>query len=220
MMKKSGIFYLTSVALLACVIAISSCKKKETSEVDGENQSVVDNSVAEQEFMQIQPNTNNLAINTKGTSVKKGASVCDTLKFISGDTVNFSTPVKFEYDYSTASCPAALLDGISRSGKVLITYLGKPKLAGSKTIIKLLNYKLNNAIAYSCDSMVVTTNTVTASSYAYNVKVINGVCTGATGWTVKFSCDKNITINLNNPGGSDDVVTIPGYADGVNRLGR
>jgi hypothetical protein len=219
-MRKSGIFYGVVVALMLGFISFTACKKKNTEEVDGEQQSVVDNSVAEQEFMQVQPNVNNLAINTKGTSVKKGTATCDTLKFLGGDSTytNASQPPMWEYDYSL-NCPSAILDGVTRSGKVLITYMGKPKTAGSKTILKLLNYKVN-AISYSCDSIVVTTNTVTPTTYQYKVQVINGKCTGATGWTIKFNCNKDITINLNNPGGADDVIIITGTTDGVNRLGR
>jgi hypothetical protein len=222
--NSHGIKYSFSVIFFAVLIGFISCKK-DTKDVDGDVQSVVDNSICEQEFMQIQPNVNNLAINTKGTGAKKvmaGANVggtCDTLKYLYGDTVNFSSanPPVFEFDYGT--CSLGAFDGHTRTGKLNIRLIGKIKTAGSKTIIKMSNYKINGNITYSCDSMVVTTTTVTLSQYSFNVQVINGVCTGS-GWELKYSCNKNVTINLNNPGGSDDVLMITGTANGTNRHGK
>lgn len=226
-MKNTSLFKILSIAIVSSsLVFISSCKKK-TDEVDSETQSVVDNSICEQEFMQIQPTTNNLAINSKGTSAKKvmaGSAVvasCDTLTFLGGDSTyaNAANPPKWEFNFGT--CTAANHDGVLRTGKILITFMGKPKTVGSKTIIKLVNYKVNGTITYACDSIVVTTNAQTTTTKSWRVEIINGVCTGS-GWTIKYSSDKTITVNNNSTPMVffDDFTLVNGSSNGTNRDGR
>jgi hypothetical protein len=218
-MKKIKI--LSILFITSSLVFVYSCKKN-TKDVDTETQSVVDNAICEQEFMQIQPTTNNLAIKTKGTSAQRLAGVtggCDSLTYISGDTSFVGAPPTFEYNYGI--CSLANTDGVIRTGKLWIRFLGRPKNAGSKTIIKLLNYKVNGTITYSCDSIVVTSGSnATAAIRDFTVQIIGGVCTG-NGWTVKYSSTKYISINTNSTLAlSDDVVTVSGTANGTNRDGR
>lgn len=72
-----------------------SCRKKETTEVDNETQSAVDNAVADQEYASIVPAVNNHAINTKGAGSGNRLSssvvaACDTLKWLNA-TSSFTT---------------------------------------------------------------------------------------------------------------------------------
>jgi hypothetical protein len=218
-MKK--IKFLSVLLIASSIVFIGSCKKN-TKEVDTETQSVVDNSICEQEFMQIQPTTNNLAIKTKGTSAQRLMGVtggCDSLTFISGDTT-FATTNHPTYEYDYGTCSLANVDGVIRSGKLWIRFLGRPNTMGSKTIIKLINYKVNGAITYSCDSIVVTTISNSVATKKWNVSIINGMCTG-TGWTIKYASNKDITITTNStPALNDDVVSVTGTANGTNRDGR
>jgi len=219
------------------VISIVSCKKKE--KADDETQSVVDNAICEQEFMQVQPTANSRAINTTGTgaTVKLAGtysfSPCDTLTKISGDTAfvtNTTTHVDPTYEYNFGSCPNINGDNVARSGKYRIRFTGPIKKAGSKMIIKLLNYVINGSVTYSCDSMIVTnlstafSSTVPGSipnSYSFRVQVINGVCTSTAGWTIKYSSDKTISTTTNGTHlPFDDVVTVNGTSSGTNRDGR
>lgn len=222
-MKK--IKFLSVLLITSSIVFIGSCKKN-TKEVDTETQSVVDNSICEQEFMQIQPTTNNLAIKTKGTSAQRLAGVtggCDSLTYLSGDTTtatgfNNTNPPTFEYNYST--CSLANVDGVTRTGKLWIRFIGRPNTVGSKTIIKLINYKVNNAITYSCDSIVVTTISNSVATKKWNVQIVNGLCTG-TGWMIKYASNKDITLTTNStPALNDDVVSVTGSANGTNRDGR
>lgn len=214
--------FLSVLLIASSIVFIGSCKKN-TKEVDTETQSVVDNSICEQEFMQIQPTTNNLAIKTKGTSAQKLMSPpggCDSLTLISGDTTQFNNtnPPTYEYNYGT--CSLASVDGVVRTGKLWIRFLGRPNTVNSKTIIKLINYKINGAITYSCDSIVVTTISNSVGTKKWNVNIINGMCTG-TGWTIKYASNKDITLTTNStPALSDDVVSVTGAANGTNRDGR
>ncbi len=223
-MKK--IKFLSVLVVASSMFLVYSCKK-QTKDVDTETQSVVDNAICEQEFMQIQPTTNNLAIKTKGTSAQRliqdlqlASGGCDSLKYLSGDTtyVSLSNPPTYEFDYGT--CPAAIVDGVVRTGKIWIRYLGRPNMIGKKTIIKLMNYKVNGTITYSCDSIVVTTVANSVGTKQWNVQIINGVCTGS-GWNIKYSSNKDITLSTNSTLVlNDDVVTVTGSANGTNRDGR
>lgn len=214
--------FLSILLVASSLTFISSCKKN-TKEVDTETQSVVDNAICEQEFMQIQPTTNNLAIKTKGTSAQRLMGTtggCDSLVFLSGDTT-FATANHPTYEYNYGICSLANVDGVVRTGKLWVRFINRPNNAGSKTIIKLLNYKVNGTITYSCDSIVVTTISNSAGTKKWNVKVINGVCTGSTGWTIKYSCDKDITVTTNSTTAlNDDVVSVTGTANGTNRDNR
>lgn len=221
-----------SIALVASSVLVTvSCKKK--TEAD-DAQSVVDNSICEQEFNQIQPTANSKAINTKGTGATlKMANTfsytpCDTLHLLSGDTMwtnaNHHDPV-YEYDFS--NCGNVNGDGFGRTGKYTIRLTGPIKSTGSKMIIKLNNYKVNS-ISYTCDSIIVETLnsafTGTASgslpqSFRFKVDVINGVCSG-TGWSITYNSSKTIdTQTQGTAQPSDDVTTINGTANGKNRVG-
>ncbi len=219
-MKKIKVLSILIIA--SSLVFVYSCKKN-TKEVDTETQSVVDNSICEQEFMQIQPTTNNLAIKTKGTSAQRLEGVtggCDSLTYLSGDTtyVSLSNPPTYKFDYG--ACSLANVDGVIRTGTVTIRFLGRPRNVGSKTIIKLLNYKVNGSITYSCDSIVVTTLSNSIATKSWNVKIVNGVCTGS-GWNIKYASDKTITLSTNSTMALlDDVTTVTGIANGTNRDGK
>jgi hypothetical protein len=218
---------LSLLIITSSLVFVYSCKKN-TKPVDTETQSVVDNSICEQEFMQIQPTTNNLAIKTKGTSAQRlingNNSIesfgCDTLTYVSGDTTYTtpSSPPTYQFNYGV--CSLASVDGVVRTGSITVRFMGRPNLAGSKTIIKLFNYKVNGAITYSCDSIIVTTVSNSVATKSWNVQIINGVCTG-TGWNIKYSSNKNITVSTQSTFALlDDVTTVTGTANGTNRDGK
>ncbi len=213
------------------VMTLTSCHKKETVEVDNETQSVVDNAVAEQEFMAMVPATNGVAINTKGTGADKGRSSllpspCDSLHLISGDT-NWTAGNHVHPTYTmnfnstgTNSC-VQIPDNKIRQGILQVRLHGRVKLAGSFMVIKLLGYKAANSdpnklITYSCDSMVLKTvqNSTVTGIREFNFKIIGGKCVG-NGWTTLYSTDRNIKINMNN-----DDIQIWGTSSGTNRLNR
>jgi hypothetical protein len=220
MKNAMRISILSAILLASSLVFNYSCKKK-TNEVDTETQSVVDNSICEQEFMQIQPTTNNMAIKTKGTGAQRVATAgCDTLVYISGDTTYMTPSSPPTYSFSFNSCSAINADGVLRTGAIWVRFLGKPATAGSKTIIKLINYNVNGSITYSCDSIVVTTISNTFATKSFSISVVNGVCTGS-GWNIKYSANKTITLNTNSTFMlSDDVTTVSGSANGTNRNGK
>jgi hypothetical protein len=235
---KTASKYVLIFTVVFSLVTLDSCKKKTE---DSETQSVVDNSICEQEFMQIQPTANSRAINTKGTGATlktmgtTSLSPCDTLHKIYGDTAwtdpNHVNPI-FEYDFS--NCPNINGDNIARSGKYIVRLTGPIKTPGSKMIIKLSNYKVTRpgglVITYSCDSMVVETLSSSfvstaagslPSSFGFKIDVVNGKCTGSTGWTILYSSSKTIvTTTQGTAGPEDDVTVVNGTSSGTNRDNR
>lgn len=223
-MKKS----IKIIFSVSCILALMTfgCKKKETTEVDNETQSAVDNAVADQEYAAVVPEVQNYAINTKGTGTSSGKimAACDSLVKISGD-VNFGMPGHVHPTYtmnvsSTYSC-VAMNDSKLRTGVIQITLTNKIKIPGAKMIIKMLGYK-TGAIGYSCDSMVVTTlaNDSALAMIKFNVKLFNGICQSPS-WTIKYSSDRTTThYAKGNPYGTIPVSEVFGTSNGINRQGR
>jgi len=219
------------VLVLSCVTSLFfvGCRKKETTEVDNETQSAVDNAVADQEYMSIVPATNAHAINTKGTGATNGRLMsppaCDTLVWLNRNTadtnvVNGKYVVAPQYELNLLSaCPSSFTDGKIRSGKWLIKITGPLKNVGSQMIMKLLNHKASG-IGYACDSLVVTTVASSTVSSTYNIKLINGVCSSPN-WTIKYSFNRTITNYVKGkPVNTDPVVEVYGTANGINRTGK
>ncbi len=226
-MKKA--FKIVLVLSCSASLFFVGCRKKETTEVDNETQSAVDNAVADQEYMSIVPATNAHAINTKGTGATNGRLMsppaCDTLVWLNRNTadtnvVNGKYVVAPQYELNLLSaCPSSFTDGKIRSGKWLIKITGPLKNVGSQMIMKLLNHKASG-IGYACDSLVVTTVASSTASSTYNIKLINGVCSSPN-WTIKYSFNRTITNYVKgNPVNTDPVVEIFGTANGVNRTGK
>lgn len=210
---------------LFLILSLSFCHKKETVEVDNETQSVVDNAVAEQEFMGLVPATNNVAIKTKATGAEpvRMMAACDTLVYISGDltyTTNLNSPPTFTFSFNTASC-SPIPDSKLREGSMKVTFYGKPTVPGSRMLIQLIDYKAanvdpNKKIAYICDSIVVRNLAENTNFREFNVRIYGGKCIGAGGsWTTLYQTNRTIRHEYNG-----DVIKIWGNSSGTNRQGR
>jgi hypothetical protein len=220
-------FKLIIPVIAFAAFTFTSCHKKETVEVDNETQSVVDNAVAEQEFMSIVPAVNGVAIKTKGTGADKDRvmAACDSLRIVSGDTLwsapNHVAPT-YSLSFGSSTC-SPIPDAKLREGVIFITFYGKAKTSGSRMKFVMQNYKAANVdpskkISYICDSIVVRTisNNPTTDIRLFNVKIYNGKCLGPTNnWTTLYSTDRYIEHNMNN-----DDVKIWGTSNGTNREGR
>jgi hypothetical protein len=212
-MKKSS--WVISTFCLASLLYVG-CSKKQIIEVDNETQSVVDNAIADQEYMAIAPTVQQHALNSVSVSFKTFLVGCDTLHKVSGDTLfgkpNHVDPV---YTMAVSGCAATLPDGKQRVGKLRIRFTGRLRTAGTKMIIKMEDYKADG-VSFSCDSMIVTTVSLNTSSAIYNVKLVNGICQNP-GFTIKYNCDRTIT---NSFTGSSPFISVYGTASGINRTGR
>jgi hypothetical protein len=226
-MKKSSI--IAFVLIVSSVITLNSCKKK--TEVDNESQSAVDNALCEQQFMAIQPVTNTKGINEAG--IKRTTLTCESWAILgalsngtitpsANDTIDSNAdgfydngPVTFQIDYGTVGCIG--FDGVYRTGKLNITLPRRFSYTDSnQVVVDLIGYQANG-ITYSGQVKVTRANSVTCT-----VDVINGHCTNGT-WNIDYSGTKTIT----QTGGqstpndeSDDIISITGSSQGVNREGR
>jgi hypothetical protein len=211
-------------AALAALLTLTFCHKKETVEVDNETQSVVDNAVAEQEFMGLVPATNNVAIKTKGTGAEpvRMAANCDTLTYISGDTTfqNLNNPPTFTFSFNNANC-TPMADAKLREGTMKVTFFGRPRNVGSRMKIELQNFKAANAdpnkkIAYICDSIVVKNVAENTNFREFNVRIYAGKCIGAGGsWTTLYEANRSVRHEYNG-----NIIKIWGSSNGTNRQGR
>lgn len=216
---KSGIIITGTL-----VLCLAACQKKQVQQVDNESQSVVDHTIADQEYSVLAPLTLQFAINTNGTGAQGNAThnTCDTLSRLSGDTlfgslVHLADPVYRLYVPST-TCGQTMPDGGERSGSLQVRLTNKMHLTGAQCIIKLNDYVANH-VQYTCDSVVLTTLASSTSSTTFNVKLINGLCLGS-GWAVKFNFNRTITCyNSGGPDGAEPYYTMDGTANGLNRNG-
>jgi len=211
-------------------MSLWSCKKSENTvqQTDTESQTAIDYSICEREFAQVGPTATNLVIKTKSSPSRlmegftNVLSVCDTLTWVSGDTLwtspTHQNPV-YEYDFGT--CGGYAFDGIPRTGKWRITFRnGGIKKPGASMLIQLLNYKLST-ITYSADSIVFKNGGMANGVYTYTISVYNGVCMAST-WTISYNSTRSVSVDTKNTTDpSDDIVTIvSGTANGKNREGR
>lgn len=221
-----GICNKIALFLISSVFVLLSCHKKETLQVDNESQSVVDNAIADQEFMWIVPTVQQHAANTKGTGAqgKSFATSCDTLQTLSGDTLwgmsgHIKDPI-YQLNISNSACSLTSADNKLRTGLVTVKLTNRLKNPGATMIIKLLNYKADN-LEYYCDSMIVTTVASNTLFTTYNIKIINGAVKSGSSWTIKYSLDRTITNYYNgNPLGTNAYVSIYGSSSGTNRHGK
>jgi hypothetical protein len=206
------------------LLFLTACHKDEKVEVDNETQSAIDNAVADQEFMAVVPATQSHAINTKGTGAQqRELAFCDSLTKISGDTLwgaaNHVNPT-YTMSISNKDCSRTMADGKSRTGYLEVKLTGKIKNAGSKMLIKFVNYK-SAGISYSCDSLVLTTVVSNTTLSKFNIKLYKGVCQNTNSWTINYYLDRTVSFYpQGNPIGTIPVTYIYGTSGGKNRKGR
>jgi hypothetical protein len=221
-MKKSILLVLTISGL--ALLLFNACKKKDTSEVDAESRSAIDNAVADQEFTTIVPATNAHAINTKGMGANYAVPIitCDSLHKISGDTsfgIGGHIDPVYELDLNSINCSNSFTDGKVRSGKWRVKLNGKIKVVGTRMRIDLISYKAGG-INYSCDSIVVKTLAFSSASTKFEVRVYNGKCS-TSAYEIKYNSNRTIThYPKGDPDLTDPSIEVYGTADGVNREGR
>lgn len=194
----------------AVSIALFSCKKEET---DTETQSAVDNSICEGEFMRLTPTVNSIAISEAGVHRLgwPGSSVTSSsCPVITVTNPNQYPGAMLTVDYGTGCVDST--DGKTRRGSITATFSAPWDSVGCVITINLNNYYVNN-IHYE-GTVTVTRN----SQYSYTTAVQNGKCT-TTNWVLTWASTRTITqtAGTSTTNASDDIYTISGNANGVNR---
>jgi hypothetical protein len=203
-----------------CILGLTSCSKKEIMEIDNESQSVVDNAIADQEFMALVPSVYQSALATKGTGAQNASFTpsCDSLAYVSGDTISFIPNPVYSVDFSNTSCSLLAADGKKRSGKIQVRLTGKIKIPGSQMILKFTNYTASG-ISYSCDSLVMINKGSGTDNTSFNVQLVKGVCK-TDSFLIKYEFDRTVSyFPKGDPAGTDAVTYIFGQSSGTNRQG-
>lgn len=207
-----------SALFLAFAISVYACTKKKEAEVDIETQTSVDNSIAEQAFIEVVPVVNQIGVNEPGVNKTDTNFVSfSCAKYtITGDTANFPSggAVTITIDYGNVGCMDN--DGRVRKGKIIAVFNNKWNVDGATANITLENYSVAN-ISYS-GSMLLTRNSETSLTYA----VSNAKCTDGT-FTISYECNKTIEKTQGAATDSiwiDDVYKFTGTSAGVNRNGK
>ena len=221
-----------SIVLYAC--------KKDKPEPDTDTQSSVDNSMAEAEFMQVFDEVNNVGINEEGLS--KTAGICTALDVGCNGCVDVTMnpcwtdtlpfPLTVTLDFGTVGCTGC--DGKTRKGKLIVVFNDRWKNENAVATVTPQDYFVNdNQIKGEITFTNLTTGGIDTTQLAnkpkVRIEVNDGIST--TGFatietptgTIKWNTDKTIEqieghMTASDP--SDDVFTVFGAANGVNRKGR
>jgi hypothetical protein len=211
-MKK--VILISAAVLAFLTFTLSSCKKVKP---DTDTQSAVDNTICEEEFGKTMTTINTYALqenSIKGmTEVLAGAPV---ITIDPADTLD-GFPVTMTIDYGTGTIDA--VDGKTRSGKMVCVFSSRWHIVGSTVKVTLVDY-VSGGTSFSCDSIKITHSAINSLTN----QVFKGVASNATwseGTVIHWEGTRTITYTgletpLNN---SDDVYTLTGSANGVNRKG-
>jgi hypothetical protein len=197
----------------ATTLVFFGCKKEES---DTETQSAVDNSICEGEFMRIMPTVNSIAITESGVkrlgAPSNGNTTSATCPMITVTNPNQFPGATLTIDYGTGCVDST--DGKTRRGSISAVFSDSWDSVGCVITISLNNFYVNN-IHYE-GTVKLTRN----SLYSFTTDVLNGKCT-TTSWVIDWASTRTVsqTAGMSTTNPSDDVFSISGNANGVNRNG-
>ncbi|MBL7930927.1 MAG: hypothetical protein JNL60_03440 [Bacteroidia bacterium] len=200
-----------SLLILALILVLfSDCKKSDKNEVDNESQSVVDCSIAGQEFSALVSSVCYAAFNTQGLSPNvtlTNISACDKLIF---DTLKSDG----RHYRLNASQYCSFPDGKTRSGLLTVRTPNDTLRLGSKITIWSSGYSCGDLILF-CDSITATIVAVNSDNVLYDLRIMNGKVQIGTG---NIKCDVNGQLqNYNKNNNQYSILT--GVINGINRGG-
>ena len=217
--KKISTFI--AVAVIGSSLLFTSCKKDASKDSDVE--SAENNSLAEASFNDVTTISDQAAI---GGSVnmrladgsREDGSLGSGCATVTIDTV--STPHIITIDFGSSNCVCN--DGRTRRGKILLSYSGRYREAGTAISITFNNYFVN-------DNQLTGTKTITnqglnnAGNLVYKIDVNGQVIKANGGGTISWtsSRQREWTAGASTPlVWSDDAYSITGTASGTNASGK
>lgn len=195
--------------LALVLIFFSDCKKLEKNEVDNESQSVVDCSIAGQEFISLVSNVCYVTSNSYGVGPWTGVISCDALQH---DTLSHRV-------YVDAMQNCSFPDGKSRAGRIFVKIPNDTLGIGARLVFSFDNYVVEG-MSYTCDSIVAKIIQINNDDVLYDVNIINGRCQTASS-PIKYSFTgqiRNTSLYNYVPGNLKQYFTITGTIKGVNRV--
>lgn len=197
-------------------LSVSSCRKE--TEVDRDTSTASDNSTAEMIFNEVKNITDAAAGGTLSNTGYRSA--WDTISTGCATIIHDTTtnPRTLSIDYGSTNCLCA--DGKNRRGKIMVSYTGPYRQAGTVITHTFNNYYVN-------DNQVLGTKTVTnmgtntAGNLYYNIDV-NGQINKASGGTISWTSQRvrewiqgSSTMNI-----LDDIYLITGSGSGTSANGN
>ena len=199
---------ITFLLIPALALALASCRKDKTEAPDMDYRAASDNARADDVFNDM------LSMVEKAVDDNGLRDECNAT--VTFDTT--TTPRTITIDFGEVNCTAP--NGRLRRGKILVSYTGPYRQAGTVITITPLNYYVNN-------NLVTGTKTVTnmgtdQNGHLYYTVTVNGSLTAADGsWTATHQANRVRTWiqGSDTPTLLDDVYEITGSGSGVNRNG-
>lgn len=206
-MKKKSLIK-SSLILLSGMLILGSCGKTLTDSI----QSAEDSALAEGTYNDVHQMTDEAATGSMSSyKTEKDASSLSACANITNDSI--STPHVLTIDFGPVNCTCA--DGRNRRGKVIVSYTGRYRDAGSTHTITFDNY-------YVEDNHIMGTKTVTnmglnTAGHSYFNVHVDGTIDKAGGGTITWASDRqrewiageSTTMRM------DDVYLITGTASGT-----
>ncbi len=199
--------FLISITLLGLVV--TSCQKN--ADTATEESIASDNATAEANFSD-EANIVDVAAIENGLGKTNG-----TCPAVTVDTLN--TPHVLTLDFGTTNCTSA--DGKLRRGKIIVTWTGKYRVAGTVITHSYLNF-------YQNDNKIEGTKTVTnlginaAGHYHFSVVIANAKITKSNGKIITWASTRNREWiqGANTPAVADDIYLITGSGSGNDANGN
>ncbi len=219
--KISG---LIAATLFCSALVFTSCKKESTSK-DSDIESAQDNALAESSFNDVTTITDqaalsgsvNIRMTGDAAAAREEGSLGSGCATVTQDTVN--TPHSLTVDFGTTNCLCN--DGRYRRGKIIGTYSGRYREAGTVIAVSFNNYFVN-------DNQLTGTKTITnkglngSGNLVYKIEVNGSVVKANNGGTATWvsSREREWIAGANTAILSDDVYAITGTASGKTAAGK
>ena len=192
----------------ALALAFTGCRKDKTEAPDMDYSAASDNARADDVFNDM------LSMVDKAVDDNGLRDECDAT--VTFDTT--TTPRTITIDFGEVNCTAP--NGRLRRGKILVSYTGPYRQAGTVITITPLNYYVNNNLVTG--TKTVTNMGLNDNDQPYFNIVVNGTITAGDGsWTATHQAQR-VRTWIEGSGTaqlSDDVYLITGGGSGVNRNG-
>jgi hypothetical protein len=218
-MKQTKLILKNLVLVCAASLVFVACKKNASNDFDTDVRPAEDNSIAEATYNDVHQIADEAVNNGSLANFREGnngaiTSGCATVTL---DTV--STPRRVVIDFGTSNCLCS--DGKNRRGKIIVTYTGRYKNAGTVITHSFDNYFVN-------DNQVLGTKTVTnngtnaAGNMNWTISVNGQVILANGGGTITWVSNRNreMIAGAATPTWGDDIYLITGTGNVTSSNGR
>jgi len=218
--KKISIFM--AAAIVCTALLFSSCKKDSSSN-DSDTESAENNALAESSFNDVTTISDQAALSGSvnmrvSAADREDGSLGSGCATVTVDTV--SVPHIITIDFGATNCVCN--DGRSRRGKIILSYTGRYKEAGTVISISFNNYFVNDN-QLTGTKKITNLGLNTAGNLVYKIEVNGQVIKANNGGTVTWVSTRQrewIAGSGTPLVLSDDVYSITGNATGTNANGK